>query len=310
MLFTRFEDSCKKFSQRLALNDLTYSQLYDIVTTRPYVSVSQATDHTVILDILTAAYHNLPIIVFPKYGRETLSFNSVESEEFSLYLFSSGSTGPRKLLKLTDSMLVANAENAIDCQTITHEDKIYTVCSLNHTGGLNAQSIPGLLCGAHVITSTFNPFGFMRELDELEITLTHLIPIMIDSLIKVDSPILPKQLKLVVAGSDCISKEHVLFWTDRGFEFMSNYGLTEAGPIIINHLYFPGSDLSMFEHGVPLGTMAWCDTGIIDNELILMGKCVSKDDWFYTGDCVKKQGPWYMYRGRKEAGCKILPKKY
>jgi hypothetical protein len=310
MLFNRFAAACEKFLERPALNDLTYHELYDLVTTRPYVPVSTASDYTVILDILTAAYYDLPIVVLPKFGREDLQISNVESNEFCLYLFSSGTTGPRKTLKLTDSMLEANADNAITAQSITHEDKIYTVCSLNHTGGINAQTIPGLLSGAHIITSSFNPFGFMKELNELGITLTHLIPIMIDSLIKVDSSIRPANLKLVVAGSDCVNKEHVSFWTDRGYEFMSNYGLTEAGPIIINHLFFPGSDMSIFEHGVPLGTMAWCDTGLIDGELILLGSCVSKEDWFYTGDCVTKQGPWYMYHGRKEAGCKILPKKY
>jgi len=91
---------------------------------------------------------------------------------------------------------------------------------------------------------------------------------------------------------------------------MINYGLTQAGPITVNHIFNPGDDLSVFERGVPLGTKRWCQTRIVGNELELRGDSTIVDEWLATDDCVEEWGGWLLYQGRKSAGCKIIPKSY
>ena len=86
--------------------------------------------------------------------------------------------------------------------------------------------------------------------------------------------------------------------------------MTEAGPIILNHTFNKDSDLSIYNFGVALGDTAWCEYKIIDGELFLKGNAVNASDWIATGDCVEKNGDWIVYRGRKSAGCKIIPKQY
>ena len=309
MLFTKFLDTAKKYQTKLAINNLTYNDVVNLVQAREYCSVCYSTDYTVILDILKAASVDKPIVILPKFKRDEVVIPEL-GDNFGIYLFSSGSTGKRKSIFISENMLLSNADNAVACQAINEYDNILTACSLNHTGGLNAQTIPGLLVGAHIIVEEFNAFNFFKKLQQHQITLTHLIPLHIDALIKVKSKIKIDHLRLVVAGSDCVYPNQIKFWLELDTEFMVNYGMTEAGPIILNHTFNKMSDLSIYNHGIVLGNTAWCEYKIIDGELFLKGDAVNTSDWLATGDCVEKKDNWILYQGRKSAGCKIIPKQY
>lgn len=312
MLFKTFTSTVQKYSHKLAINDITYQQLYDMVIEREYMPVSYATDWTILLDVLKAASLNKAVAIMPKFKRELVQLPVTLPDEFGITLFSSGSSsGIRKQLFMPERMIMANAMNAVACQQITDQDRILTVCSLNHTGGLSAQTIAGLLCGAYNLIEQFNAFNFFKLLQHHNITVTHLIPVHIDALIKVNSELAIPNLRLTVAGSDCVHKHHVEFWINRGVNFIMNYGMTEAGPIIINHKFAHGDELTVFDHGVPLGDTYWADTKIVNGELFLKGNSViTGDTWLQTGDCVELWNKWYIYKGRKSAGCKIIPKAY
>lgn len=309
MLFNAFSNAVKKYPDRLALNEFTYKEVLALVNEREYSAVCSDTDWTIILSILKASSVNKPITILPKFRRNDITVSS-RNKEFGITLFSSGSTGDRKGIFMPERMILANAENAIECQQLTSMDKILTVCSLNHTGGISAQTLPGLLVGAHVIIEPFNAFNMLRLIDQHKITVTHLVPVMIDALKIVRSSADVSSLRLVVAGSDCVYKQHVEFWLNQKIPFMVNYGLTEAGPMIINHT-FTEDDLNVFELGVPLGKKLWCEFLIVKGELWLRGHNVFLSfSWFPTGDCVELVNDWFIYKGRISAGCKIVPKQY
>lgn len=311
MLFDSISNIAKSYPNKLAIDSITYGQLISIIKSRPYSAICSKQNYEVILDILVAAYNNKPIFVLPKYNQSEIQIPNLCDSEFNLYLYSSGSTGVRKQIRITEGMLLKNAENAIKCQNLNSKDKILTVCSLNHTGGLNAQTFPGLIVGSHILVREFNAFNFIKLLSNESITVTHLIPIMIDSLIKVNSKQdIGSNLRLVMAGSDCVHEHHIKYWTDRDVNFISNYGLTEAGPIIINHQYNKYSDFSIFKHGIPLGTKIWCDYKLENNELFLCGDEVNQTGWLSTGDCVTLKENYFMYSGRVSSGCTIIPKQY
>jgi acyl-CoA synthetase (AMP-forming)/AMP-acid ligase II len=300
MLFNKFKSIAQKYPTRLALNDLTYQQLLDLV--------ESPSGGGILADILRASRLNQPLIVLP-LDQKNISLAEDLPDEFCLVLYSSGSSGTiRKPIILTDTMLCANADNAIECNMISHEDVVYTVCSLHHTGGINAQSIPALLVGAHVVTESFNAYNFFRRIAEIGATITHIVPRMMTALSKVKRVSTPT-LHTVMCGSDCVEKWHVEFFIESGCDFIINYGLTEAGPIIINHRFQPGDDLSIFNYGVPLGTRSWCRTVIIGPQLCLLGDSVINKS-LQTGDCVYMRGEWFIYSGRVTAGCKIIPKNY
>lgn len=309
MLFNAFSNAAKKYPDRLAINEFTYSEIFTMVTERDYTPICYDTDWTIMLSILKASAVNKPITILPKFRRDEVLYTS-KHKEFGITLFSSGSTGERKGIFMPELMILSNADNAIECQQLTHEDRILTVCSMNHTGGISAQTLPGLIAGAHVIIQPFNAFNMLRLIEQHKITVTHLVPVMIDALKIVRSSADVSSLRLVVAGSDCVYKHHVEFWLNQQIPFMVNYGLTEAGPMIINHT-FTQDDLEVFELGVPLGKKVWCESSIIKGELWLRGHNVFLSfAWFPTGDCVELVDDWFIYKGRISAGCKIVPKQY
>jgi len=309
MIFNRFKKVAEKYSDQFALNDWTYRDLLEMVSDGQYSKVCESEGEMILVDILRAACRDLPIIIPPKFRKDEIDIPDVDNK-FCLYLYSSGSTGGRKPIKLYEKMIYSNFENAAASQNLSAEDKILTVCSLNHTGGINAQSLPGLLSGSHVIIEQFNPYNFADLIGHHKISVTHLVPVMIDALSKTKNFPKTLDLRLAVAGSDCVKKEQVEFFLDRNVPFMVNYGLTEAGPIIINHIFRNKDELGIFDFGVPLGTQAWCTAEFSKKELYLKGDCVAYNGWLKTGDCVFKKDEWFMYKGRVSAGCKIVPKNY
>ena len=306
MLYNIFTLICELMPNKMAVNGLTYSSLRSLVETSPYIYVTKERNEKVLFDILTAAYHNKPLIIPPKDG---IDFELPQDlpDCFGIYLYTSGSTaGKRKPIFLSESMLINNARVANDCQGIISDDIVYNVCSMNHTGGLNVQVIPGLLVGATIIIEDFEPFTFNKRLNETGATLTHLVPKMMNALRKVDK----NNLRLVAAGSDCVSRENVKFWLDKDVPFMLNYGMTEAGPVIINHIFKSQDELTVFDKGVPLGDQIHSGFILQDSELSLSGKSIHREGWLLTGDCVEYKDGWFFYNGRKSAGCKIIPKRY
>lgn len=311
LLFNSFFDVATKSPDKLALNNWTYAEILDKINQAEYSLVSQSEDEDILIDIFKASKLNRPLIILPKFQKNNIEIENLIADQFNLYLFSSGtSSGNRKNIRLSESMILENSRIAQLCQRITKNDTILTVCSLNHTGGLNAQTIPGLLIGARVIIKKFNAFTFLKDLTTDNISLTHLIPIMNTALLNTKNKTIPKNLRLVVSGSDCVSKLHAKFWLDKNINFMINYGMTEAGPMVINHEFQTTEELDIFDVGVPLGTSCWCNYTIVNNELFLSGNLIYTPEQLATGDCVSTHGSWFIYHGRKSAGCKILPKKY
>jgi hypothetical protein len=301
MLFTRFKQTAEKYYNRPALNGMLYAELLELVESDDYVSVSDGNGVRVLIDILIASRHGASIVVPPLVQE---NYSVVEKDDgFGLYLYSSGTTGGTRVpFKLTDKMIVSNAMNSIACHNMTFSDIIYTVCSMHHTGGINAQSIAGLLCGAHVIVESFDPRIYFKRLSEVGATITHLVPRMIDSLLKIKNTY-PLRLEVVMCGSDCVRRQHVEYFTNMGVDFISNYGLTQAGPVLINHKFTSDSDLSVFDKpDVLLGTLAWCETMFIGTTMYVKGDAISGDEWLNTGDCIYKNNEWYMYRGRSING--------
>lgn len=305
-LYESFLLTSRANSNKLALNHFTFDELLSKVESEPYNLIAQHDDYRIIIDILVASKHNRPLVILPMDKKDYFIPSKIH-DSFGLYLYTSGSTsGVRKPIFLSESMLLQNANNAISCQNITNNDVIFTVCSMHHTGGINVQLLPSLLIGCTNIVEDFNAFTFNRRLEETKATVTHLVPRMLNQLRTVSK----NNLRLVAAGSDCITKEHISKWLDVGVDFMVNYGLTEAGPVIINHTFKDLSELEIFDNGVPLGDNISCEYKIDDNELFLNGREVTIDGWLQTGDCMYIKDNWFFYRGRKSAGCKFVPKRY
>lgn len=313
MLFSKLVEVAGKYPNNYAVNYISFNELLNVVKQRKYNKISLSGDSfNILLDILTAAYLNKPLVITPL----DTSINSYElpillEDRFGLYLYSSGTLSKvKKPIYLPEEMIMANANYSILLHGFTNKDNVLTVCSMNHTGGINAQTIPALLSGSHVIIEKFNIRKFFILINQHQITFTHLVPRMIDSLIGLRCTPNCGLLKAVTAGSDCIGQHHVNFFLQFGIKFYTNYGLTQAGPIIINHCFTSKDQLELYNNGIVLGTKSWVNTIVEDGELLLQGDSVNSAGWLRTDDCVEIINNCYYYKGRKSAGCKVIPKAY
>ena len=71
-------------------------------------------------------------------------------------LSSSGTTGLQKKIYQSPFKLKNANKVARECQQITSKSKIYTVCKMEHAGGLLAQTLPAFEVGAEINIEEFN----------------------------------------------------------------------------------------------------------------------------------------------------------
>ncbi len=213
-----------------------------------------------------------------------------------IFLDTSGTTGEPKSLFQPPSKLKAANEIARQVQKIDSESKILTVCTLTLAGGLLAQSLPGYEVDCEIDIEQFNAYSWVRRIKDY--THSHLTPDMAKAVMKTKSfEDLDLANKIITCGSDRVYSSIIQSFIDRGCTFIANWGMTEVGPIAINKTFVPGMHVDTTE--TIMGNMCYCDTKIVENELYVKGDICIYDDWYATGDIVKKQGNDLYYVGRK-----------
>ena len=212
---------------------------------------------------------------------------------------SSGTTGPAKSIFQHPQKLKFANQVARDVQKITTSSKIYTVCKLDHAGGLLAQTLPAVEVDAEVVIEQFNPFRWTKNIANF--THSHITPGMALAITKTKSwKNLNLEGKIIACGSDKVPAECINRYLDKGATFIANWGMSEIGPIAINKTFTPEDPIV---HDLPghtiMGDNAFCETKIVRHQLYVKGDICVYDDWFATGDIVKYEDGCYWYYGRK-----------
>lgn len=214
-------------------------------------------------------------------------------------LSTSGTTGrPKKIFqdpyKIKHSNIIARK-----VQNITKNSRILTVCSLKHAGGLLAQTLPAYEIGASVTIEPYNPYRWVMEIEKY--THSHLTPRMAEAIIKTKSF---RKLDLsgitIMCGSDPVHEYEINCFTEQGATFITNWGMTEIGPVAINKTFQPGDVAENYLEYTVLGDTFHCDYKIVDNELHVKGAICVYPEWFATGDLVVEEAGTLYYVGRKD----------
>ena len=214
-------------------------------------------------------------------------------------LSTSGTTGrPKKIFqdpyKIKHSNFIARK-----VQNITKNSRILTVCSLKHAGGLLAQTLPAYEIGASVTIEPYNPYRWVMEIEKY--THSHLTPRMAEAIIKTKSF---RKLDLsgitIMCGSDPVHEYEINCFTEQGATFITNWGMTEIGPVAINKTFQPGDVAENYLDYTVLGDTFHCDYKIVDNELHVKGAICVYPEWFATGDLVVEEAGTLYYVGRKD----------
>ena len=225
----------------------------------------------------------------------------------------SGTTGSQRAIEQPQKKLNAAAEVALDVQGINERSRILTVCRMSHVGGALAQTHPGQYVGATIDTIRFNPYTFLDDIKGY--THTHLVPQHINMLLKIHGNDLGKvdlEGVFITCGSDRVYKRHIMPFVKRGATFMTNWGMTEVGPIAINHTFRNIGEVNDVidwddsSGDTLLGTNIHCDIDIDDGELLVRGDICVYPLWIKTGDLVEMREGRLIYKGRKWSKCSAL----
>ncbi len=150
-----------------------------------------------------------------------------------LICYTGGTTGLPKGAILHYRSMTANSVNTIVSWGLRPDDVVPQYMPFFHTGGINCLTIPLVhLGGTNIVCAGFDIDQLFDQIENLGVTFFFAVPAMF--LMMIQHPrwesLDLSNVRLVMAGGGaCPSVVYEAFW-DKGVEFKSGYGLTEAGP--------------------------------------------------------------------------------
>jgi fatty-acyl-CoA synthase len=147
--------------------------------------------------------------------------------------YTGGTTGTPKGAILHYRSITANSVNTIVSWGLRQDDIVPQYMPFFHTGGLNVLTLPLVhLGGTNIICAGFDLDQFFDQLETLDVTFFFAVPAMFLMMIqhpRWEAADLSNVRLVMSGGGACPSVVFEAFW-DKGVEFKTGYGLTEAGP--------------------------------------------------------------------------------
>ena len=293
----------------------------------------------VAVDHEAASEHDVDVACQPRSGRGSLrpadtvnfeemmlkagdDFASVATspEDLACILYTSGTTGRPKGVKLTIENFVSEHQSTAQALDVTPKDKIIGVLPFFHVFGLSNVLHLGLMHGASIVlVPQYTPGNLLKSLMENHPTLMMAIPTMFVHLLAVlerKKVRLPESIRLCLSGAAPLPKDVIeAFQRCSGCRVIEGYGLTET--VSACCLNPPHGLCKTGSIGVPL---AGFEMEIMDGEgkglppgelgeIAVRGEGVTagyynlpqdteeafKEGWFLTGDIGYQDGDGYFF---------------
>ena len=196
-------------------------------------------------------------------------------------IFTSGSTKEPKLI--THDSIEQHARRAIKEIGLTSKDRVLNVFPANVIANFTVTALPAMLANAHLFTTNFEPFSYIKIFNEFRPTYISLIPKHYDILSKTKGweTVDMSCVRYMVTGSGKIEQSMINDFRSKGVQTVANwYGMTEMPPPV-----FVGYNTASFDFTPKEGYSV---------EFSNEGECVVNG--FYTGDIFDLKNKVFLNR--------------
>ena len=204
------------------------------------------------VDHEAASDHDMDVAYQPRGGRTspqptgTVNFEEImleasdefasvptEPEEPACILYTSGTTGRPKGVRLTIKNFLCEQRATQELLEVTPQDKFIAVLPFFHVFGLSNVLLAGLLHGASIVlVPQYSPGNLLKTIMETHPTLMIAIPTMFGhllTLLKRKKLCLPGSIRLCVSGAAPLPRDMIeAFERSSGCRVVEGYGLTET----------------------------------------------------------------------------------
>lgn len=293
----------------------------------------------VAVDHEAASEHDVDVAYQPRSGRASLrpaetvnfeemmlkagdEFASVATalEDLACILYTSGTTGRPKGVKLTIKNFVSEYQSTAQALDVTQKDNIIGVLPFFHVFGLSNVLHLGLMHGASIVlVPQYTPGSLLKSMMENHPTLMMAIPTMFVHLLTVlerRKVRLPESIRLCLSGAAPLPKDVIEAFERRsGCRVLEGYGLTETvsacclnPPDGLCKAGSVGVPLAGFEMKIMDGDGKELPSGEV-GEIAVRGEGVTagyynlpqdtqeafKEGWFLTGDIGYQDRDGYFF---------------
>ena len=283
-----------QWSEREQNNAVTHCAIKTIITDSEHenpIRNLQTVDTVVSMD---PPKHNQTIFLDRlNTGPERLDSQTSDA----LWLFTSGTTGDPKPVRLTHKNLLAHTRISNEWFHLTADDLWMIPLPFHHMGGLGAL-FRTLYAGASLVIPPASHTGLRQSIKAYPATFLSMVPTQFRRLIDDPSSTVPDSLRVLLVGGDRIPPKLARQSITRGWPVHGSYGTTET----CSHIAIAPPDQYQLNPKMPKATvLPEVNITIEKQEIIVEGPMVSpgyqnltigtgprfSDDGFHTGDAGK-----------------------
>ncbi len=151
-------------------------------------------------------------------------------DDLAALLFTGGTTGASKGVMLSHGNIAFDAGAAAEASEVGEDEVAMTALPLAHSYGILVAAVGLFVKGRGVLHRWFEPFSFLRAIEEHRVTRMAVVPTMLQYLLQVpleDHDL--SSLRHVVSGAAALPLEVAREWERRtGSVVLEGYGCTEA----------------------------------------------------------------------------------
>lgn len=196
-------------------------------------------------------------------------------------LYTSGSTDEPKLIH--HKTIEHHVQRSIKEIDLTKHDRVLNVFPANVIANYTVTAMPALTVGAHLFTTNFDPYSYIKHFNNFQPTVISLVPKHYEILTKTKGwkDLDMSCVRYMVVGSSEIKQSMIDDFRNRGVQTVANwYGLTEMPPPV-----FVGYNTSSFDFTPKDG---------YEVDFTEQGECIING--FHTKDIFDLQSKTFLHR--------------